>query len=413
MPFFTIPRHLLGRLYLLAAIGAAEGVLVVGVLRVGPALHSHLILIVAVGLGVFLTIGHRWLKAQSEDIPLGFGLFGAYILLLAIGILCRLLSERGGSGSLSSLAASIAASPLLLVRIPLIILACIPLRSWSRMLRETNPLWLIASVAGVATWALNFPIRAMYAESSAVSSHFLQVLTFRSLEPILRVFLPGFAPDPVTYTIGTARFSVVVFPSCAGIEGLGLVLVFTTVWLWYFRKECRFPQALLLVPIALVSIWVLNIVRLCVLTLIGSTISPEIALVGIHSHVGWITFIVVALGFFMATQRLSWVRKEPIPVSCAEGHPGMDGLTTVAREPEHPIEHRGESPAIRAYLVPFLAILATSFVTKAASGYFEWLYPLRFVVAAIVLWHFRPELKKLNWRFGWMAPLAGIAIFMV
>ena len=38
-----------------------------------------------------------------------------------------------------------------------------------------------------------------------------------------------------------------------------------------------------------------------------------------------------------------------------------------------------ESPATRAYLIPFLAILAASFVSKAAAGYFEWLYPLRFV----------------------------------
>ncbi len=134
---------------------------------------------------------------------------------------------------------------------------------------------------------------------------------------------------------------------------------------------------------------------------------------GIHSKLGWITFIVVALGFFLATQRISWARKQPIPVSSADGHPGMDGLTTDASALEHPIEDCGESPAIRTYLVPFLAILAASFVSKAASGYFEWLYPLRFVVAVIVLWHFRPELKRLNWRFGWLAPLAGVGVFLV
>jgi CAAX prenyl protease-like protein len=72
---------------------------------------------------------------------------------------------------------------------------------------------------------------------------------------------------------------------------------------------------------------------------------------------------------------------------------------------------RGESPAIRAYVAPFLAILAASFISKAASGTFEWLYPLRFVTAAVALWHFRPELAKLDWRCGWIAPLAGAAVF--
>jgi CAAX prenyl protease-like protein len=76
-------------------------------------------------------------------------------------------------------------------------------------------------------------------------------------------------------------------------------------------------------------------------------------------------------------------------------------------------EQRGESPAIRAYLIPFLAILAASFVSRAASGSFEWLYPLRFVAAAIAIWRFWPELKKLDWRIGWIAPATGVAVFLV
>jgi CAAX prenyl protease-like protein len=87
------------------------------------------------------------------------------------------------------------------------------------------------------------------------------------------------------------------------------------------------------------------------------------------------------------------------------------------RRPEAPPSNsddlHGESPAIRAYLVPFLAILAASFVSKAASGYFEWLYPLRFWAAAIALCYFWPELKKLNWRFGWLGPVAGVAVFLL
>ncbi len=191
-----------------------------------------------------------------------------------------------------------------------------------------------------------------------------------------------------------------------------MVGVFTAVWLWYFRKECRFPQALLLVPAAMACIWLMNIVRLSVLVIIGDAVSPEVAMVGIHSQTGWIAFIIVALTFFLATQKLSWVRNEPSPVLCSAGHSETGGSIAVENVAEHLNHDGGESPEIRAYLIPFLAILAASFVSKAASGYFEWLYPLRFVVAVISLWYFREELKKLNWRFGWLAPLAGAAVFL-
>jgi exosortase E/protease (VPEID-CTERM system) len=411
MPFFVIPQHIFGRLCLLAAIVAAEGTFVVGHLRVGPALHSNLSQIAVVAFGVFLTLGYSRLKKFSEKVPFGAMLFGGYLFCLAIGLFFRALSAFHGVGFFSSHAEAVATSPLLLLRIPLLFLACIPLRTWIKTLRDTSPLWLYASLAGIAAWALTVPIKLLWLSEAA--STFFQVITIRSLELVLRLLLPGLIVDAPNHTIGTAQFSALIKPTCSGVEGLGLVLVFTSVWLWSSRKECRFPQALLLVPFALVCIWWLNIVRLSILIIVGAKLNPEIALVGIHSHVGWIAFIVVALGFFLATQRLSWVRKAPSSVLCPDGQPQIGGLTAIAGAPEHLSEDRGESPVIRAYLVPFLAILAASFVSKAASGYFEWLYPLRFAAAVIALWYFRAELKKLNWRIGWMSPLAGVAIFLV
>jgi CAAX prenyl protease-like protein len=73
----------------------------------------------------------------------------------------------------------------------------------------------------------------------------------------------------------------------------------------------------------------------------------------------------------------------------------------------------GEAPATSAYLVPFLVILAASFISRAASGYFEWLYPLRFLAAAVALFYFRKELKKLDWRAGWLAALTGTVVFAI
>jgi CAAX prenyl protease-like protein len=62
-------------------------------------------------------------------------------------------------------------------------------------------------------------------------------------------------------------------------------------------------------------------------------------------------------------------------------------------------------------LTPFLAILATAMISRAASGSFEWLYPLRFVAAAAVLWFFRSKYLELDWRFGGFSVMAGCAVF--
>jgi CAAX prenyl protease-like protein len=38
---------------------------------------------------------------------------------------------------------------------------------------------------------------------------------------------------------------------------------------------------------------------------------------------------------------------------------------------------------------------------------------LRFVAAVVALWLFGREYRKLDWRFGWAAPLTGVGIFLI
>jgi exosortase E/protease (VPEID-CTERM system) len=240
----------------------------------------------------------------------------------------------------------------------------------------------------------------------------MQTETLYTVRAILSVFLPNMVIDPASFTIGTPRYLVTIAAGCSGVEGLGLVLLFTSIWLWYYRKEYRFPQALLLIPCALGCIWLLNIVRLCALILIMNAGGSEEAGSGFHAAAGWISFIIIALIFSRATQRLSWMRRIPPAAPCATGLPRSDGTESHPGASAQLREDRGESPAIRAYLVPFLAILAAAFASKAASGNFEWLYSLRFFAAAIALCYFWPKLKSLDWRFGWFGPVAGVAVFL-
>lgn len=291
---------------------------------------------------------------------------------------------------------------VLLIAIALLAFACIPLKTWISVIRETKQLWLYSVIAGALAWTMRFPFQSFWDESSTAPGRALQFAAFHAVKIVLRVFLPDIQVDPATFIIGTPRFAIIVAEACSGLEGLGLVLVFTTIWLWYFRKESRFPQALLLIPCALVCVWLLNIARICALVLIGNAGYGEIAMVGFHSQAGWIAFTTVAFTFSMLTRKLTWVRKIQYEMPAQAAH----GVDTPAIEKES-----GESPATPAYLVPFLAILAASFVSKAASGHFEWLYPLRFVAAAIALWLYRRELKQLDWRVSWLAPITGAAVF--
>lgn len=366
-----------------------------------------------VAYAVFLGLGYSTLKAHREDIPFERTFFVAHLVCVAAVWLANLALLREIWLRPFRNAVPAVSSAVMLLGIALLALACIPLRIWRAILRSTGFLWLYSLLAGAIAWCLQYPLQSFWNASSAASGRILQIATFRAVQAVLPHLLPDVVVDPATFIIGTPRFSVFIAKECSGMEGLGLVLVFTLAWLWFFRKEIRFPQALLLIPCALGCVWLLNIARLCVLVLIGSAGAPDVAMVGFHSQAGWMAFTAVALAFSMAARRISWVRRDPAHATALSSSQAIGEMRTAVLPLHQLAKERGESPAVGAYLVPLLAILAASFISKAVSGYFEWLYPLRFVAAAIALWHYWPEYRKLSWRFGWMAPMTGLAIFLL
>ena len=395
-----LPRRLLGRLYLFGALVAFEYVYCFSgrgsfpghlkILGVNTDLYGQIPLFAYV---VFLGFGHSRWKAQKEEIPFGRILFGVHLLCMA-AVLSITVATQKGLGWLLFDTFAYTKSSLYLLGTVLLALACVPPRSWVQAIRSTGLLWLYSFLAGVAGWYLGSSVKVLWTATSTAQSGMMQSGTLYAVKAILSVFLSDVVIDPASFTVGTARYPITIAAGCSGVEGLGLVLLFTSVWLWYYRKEYRFPQALLLVPCALVCIWLLNIFRLCVLILIMNARGSDVAGLGFHSVAGWISFTVVALAFSLATQRISWIRKMPAAVSCAAGSPRSDSLEISPGASVEMHEYRGESPAIRAYLVPLLAILAAAFVSKAVSGSIEWFYALRFFAATIALWYFWPELKE-------------------
>jgi exosortase E/protease (VPEID-CTERM system) len=365
--------------------------------------------VAVVSFAVFVGLGYSKLKLHKESIPFSYPLLGAHLLCwlaICVGVVALL-------HGFSALVNSVVGGALRLVAIAVLALACLPLKTWIAAVKSTSPSWLFASLAGIIAFYLRDPFQSLWVSSDNGFARALQVFTFQSVHSALGIVFPSVVFDPASFTVGTPRFVVIIGGACSGLEGLGLVLVFTISWLLYFRKESRFPQALLLIPCALAFILILNVVRICALIMIGDAGAPDVALFGFHSGAGWIAFTTVALVFSIATRKLAWVRRSSSPSLGNAGamlNSTLGAATTVAEVQD---ETEGESPATSAYLVPFLAILAASFVSRASSGTFEWLYPLRFVAGGVAIWCFRGELKKLNWRFGWLAPIAGAAIFVL
>ncbi len=260
---------------------------------------------------------------------------------------------------------------------------------WVQLIRRTLHLWVYATIAVFSAIAAGpYLQRWLWEPGLAVQ------LTLRLAKMILSPFVLVTTADASRAVLGTANFRVEILPGCSGVEGIGLVLVFVTLWLIVFRKECRFPQSLLLIPFGVALIFFLNAVRIAALILIGDAGAGDIAINGFHSQAGWIAFSLVCVGFCAAIQRVPWFSSaEPV--------------RNDARATQH-------NPSA-AYLVPFLAIMGASMVTNAVKGTdgFEWLYPLRLAAAVVALWIFRRSYAALDWKFDWMAPATGVCVFAI
>ena len=390
------------RLLTLAAIFAAE-LLVISLLADGQELENRgsllrflaasgpWILRGVVGFAaLFVTFGYLKSRDTFDDIsrrlvaiPIRRSLVAAHFaaIILAGGLTFALYKT-----SISGVQADWIAGSWLLAGTAAIAFAgfaVIPFTLWMQMVRGTGFLWLYTSIAVVAACMAGDASRSLWQPVARV--------TFSLVEGMLRLVVSGVTANPATMVIGTSKFRVEIAKECSGFEGAGLMLAFSVVWLVLFRKESRFPQALLLIPAGVAVMYLLNAVRIAALILIGNAGAREIAVGGFHSQAGWIAFNVVALGFSIAARRTPYF---------------------TVNQPAEPLPQAVDNPTA-AYLVPFLMILGAGMLSGALSANFEWLYPLRFFAAAGALWVFRSKYSNLDWRAGWFGPAIGAGVFVV
>ena len=260
-------------------------------------------------------------------------------------------------------------------------LTVLPASSWHAAARSARVKLAWSVLAGGAIWSAGFVTELLWRS--------LARYTFAVVEWTLRLIYPATVSDTVRLIVGTPAFKVAIAPECSGYEGIGLIVGFLSVYLWLYRRELRFPAALILLPIGAVTIWIVNALRIVALVAIGSSGWPAIARGGFHSQAGWIAFNLIALGFVGITMR--------------------SGLFQRTSD-----THREVAPpdtATAAFLGPFAAMTATAMLTGAFSAGFDWLYPLRVVVVAGVLWAFRKHYTEMRWSVSPTSIAIGAATF--
>lgn len=254
------------------------------------------------------------------------------------------------------------------------------------VLWRARPLVVIGGIVGTMAWAAGLITEGWWDPLQAATMNVVALLVY-AISPDM-VFVPD------ERIVGTERFYVHIANTCAGYEGIGLIWVFLSAYLVLCRDQLRFPRALLLIPIGTLIVWIANAVRLTTLIAIGSWIDEDIAMGGFHAYSGSLLFSGVALAMVFAARRSRLLAAD-------DSETAADAATETTSN-------------TAAYLLPFLAIVATQMLAGAVStgtSLVDVLYPLRIVAAGAVLFAFRHAYRDIRWTVSWEAILCGVVVF--
>lgn len=325
-------------------------------------------------------LAHQQGHASARYLVAQFACYGCMIFAAGHLMPSELMTFTGGTRAQESLwIILLAVSVTGTVLFSLLVLA--PARYWRFFARtEKTPLFLALafSVLAYAVGTLTQRSWNVLGSPTMHLSHWLLQWVFSDVEA-----------DFTLAQLGTSRFGVTVNYQCSGYEGIGMMLVFLTWYLYAFKAELRFPNALLLVPAGMLLIWLANGVRIAMLIAIGSLVSPEVAMQGFHSNAGWISFTVIALGFAHVASNSSFFSSR-----------STEGRRLTIDEDT-------------ACVLPMLVLLATTLVSGAFSSDFPWLYPLRVLAAGasvLLLWRY---FRFVDIRLRLFPIIAGGAVFLL
>ncbi|WP_291010149.1 exosortase E/protease, VPEID-CTERM system [Hydrogenophaga sp.] len=367
----TLPQqHAAGNYWWLAHAGAASKILFIWVVALlvalGPRLKqwSRQLQVAADGHRY-----HLWLSLQLS----------AYLLFFALTYLVFSTTTNRWDGRGIPLPLFWLAALAFVVVLWLNTIA--PIRFWFRFVREEVITIGFASVIATLTWGFTLVTQGLWDPLSGA--------TFDAATSVLHLFYADIVVDPQQRILGVGDFVVEIAAVCSGYEGIGLVLIFTGFYLIIFRQDFRFPQALLLLPLGVATIWLFNIFRIAALIGIGAEISPELALGGFHSMAGWISFVLVTACILLLAHNSALFSRSPQRLSA------------------QPINFR------MALLIPLVVLLSTTLITSAMTITVDWWYPLRVVLTACALALLWRHYRHIPFRITWFAVATGVLVFLL
>ncbi len=243
--------------------------------------------------------------------------------------------------------------------------ALAPLSFWRRFAQAKPSDYLAAAIAGALCYA-----------ALGLAQNSWDALAFATLNAaygILQLYEPSAGIDAAARILSAGDFRVRIDAACSGYEGMGLVLVMMSFYLFAFRRHLRFPRALMLIPIGLAAMWVLNALRLAALVSIGAHISPKVALTGFHAQAGWATFLAATLALMAIAYASSYFRADQR-------------------------SSRTKDPALHlaaAMLLPFAALMAGHIAAALFGPDAYWLAASAIVLPAAALWVYRNAIGRL------------------
>lgn len=388
----SVPERLL---WVAAALAGEE--LVLSASLPHPWGHLHrLVEISVVFCGALLFFGWRRLRAM-DGVERGVwspALAAHGAALLTVVVTNFWLLHGAASGSIGSRVAVVLWFAGVVLLPATLLLAAIPPRTLAQFPRTLGSAWAYAGFCALPVVFERAVWSALWSSPGQALARAMQKATLESARAGLSLVYPGVVVDRAQFLLSTRRFAGTIAGLCSGVEGIALMAVTATAWIVWQRRELRLGRALLVAALSLAMMWTLNIVRIVALFAIGTAGYPRVAVGGFHSEAGWIAFTAVAIGFVVACSRWRWLRRT------SDAQSGSAGILRASNR-------------TAVYLLPFLAVVAASLLTQAASSGFEWLYPLRLIAALAVLWAYRHAYAKVDWRFGWMGVAAGAAVFLL
>jgi len=262
-----------------------------------------------------------------------------------------------------------------------------PAARWFAFLSEHGARLIPLLIGGAVAPYLAILIRPLWRLEAIAGA------TFEAVVYLIKLFGYDVWADGEIKIIGADNFFINVAPVCSGIEGIALVTIFVTLYLWLFKDQLNFPRVLLLYPIGIITSGLLNVVRITVLLAIGLNGNEELAVGGFHSHAGWMMFTAIAIGIVAIANSVRWFQKET----------HLEAVKSSATVPFF------KDPMI-ARLLPFAVFMITAIFAQAFSETPSIVYPARAAVVALTLALFWPFLRTLPWRSAPVAVAIGAVI---